>query len=441
MDDKRIIEGKWWIHGDGQPAVFGTLIFDRSSDLKLIAKNPTSRSIDEAFADAFDAATVRPVLHGEDEHGKRVSLFGCGIEKRSVSGGMETIEIGALAGLLGEQISSWDSATFRTAGMRFTLLHEWLAEQVIENTKTADDRPAVTLRPPRENWVYTLPDGERLRIDREVQTHHSSSQFAWNFSHRVWLHFAPENPLPVITTRASQFRQLLTLLVGVPVYNESFELFHTDPFEPNGGFPEVVELMRPNLGLAGAPRDIHAHQMIVPFAEIDSRFQQVLDTWFGTYQRIDPVLSLFFAVFFNKRLPVTAKFLQLVQALEAYHGRSARFSYTDDDAASQPTLAQRLKDIFSLHASEAGELFQGIPDLTQRIRNTRNYLTHSGQRRGSLVFSEAELSQVTFWLLPFLQICLLKDLGIDGAPVKRIVHRFSNVHFIDLESGEPNVAN
>jgi hypothetical protein len=384
---------------------------------------------------------VPTVLHGEDQHGKPVSLFGSAIESRSVSGGMETLEIGALAGLIGEAILNWDAATFLTASLRFTLLHEWLAEQVIEDTKTADGRPAVTLRPSREDWVYVLPHAERLRIEREVETHHSSSQFAWNFSHQIWLHFPQETPLRVISTRASQIRQLLTLLVGAPVYIESFELFHTDPFEPKGVFPNAIELMRPNRGLADAPRDIHAHQMIVPFAEIDSRFQQVLDIWFGAYERMEPVLNLFFAVFFNRGLPVTTRFLQLTQTLEAYHGRSARFSYTDDDRAAPRPLAQRLKDVFSLHAAEAAELFQGLPDLTERIRDTRNYLTHSAERRSALVLSEAELLRVTFWLLPFLQICLLKDVGIDGAAVKRIVHRFSNVHFVDLESDEPKSTN
>ncbi len=432
MSQKQIFEGKWWVRGREQPPLFGVLTFDPARELKLVVKNLTDLTLDEVVSNSTGAQMSRlsPVLHGEDKHGTAISLFACGTDSHTVSSGLETLEISALAGLIGENVPDWQSAKFLTADVHFTLLHEWLNESLVEYNAAIDGRPAVALTPSHEAWVYKLGDSERLRFDRDISTHQSVSEYKWNLNHGAWFHFPSEQSLSVIyNERITPVRQLLSLLIGERVYIERVDLYHTDPYVPAGKPASKIQLLRPNRGLRSAPRELHAFRMIAPFTELELTFQQILQRWFTVYQRMEPVIDLYFAVVFNKRLPVTTQFLELSQAFEAYHSRSGRF-----ESAEKKTLAQRLDDIFRLHSNEAAELLSNIPDAAARIRHTRNYLTHYDEKIHSKTFSERELSQVTFWLLPFLQICLLKELEITGAPVRRIVHRYKDVHFIDLDS-------
>jgi hypothetical protein len=432
MRQKQTFEGKWWLRGREAPPLFGILTFDPGRGLKLIAKNPTSLTLPEVVSGfaAAQSSVIPPVLHGQDQHGKTISLFGCAADRHGVSSGLETFEISAIAGLVGDEFPDWSSAKFLTAHVHFTLLHEWLNEPGIEHIKTVDGRPAVALKPSHDAWVYQLGDGERLRFDRDIATHESVSEYKLDFGHSAWFHFSSEKSLSTtIDERITPVRQLLSLLIGERVYADRVDLYHIDPYMPAGVVPEQIQLLQPNPGLRTAPREMHAHRMIAPFSEVELTFQRTVTRWFAIHRRLEPVIDLYFAVLFNRRIPVTTQFLQLAQALEAYHSRSGHFPFVQ-----QKTLAERLDDVFRLHSNEAAELFSSISDLAARIRYTRNYLTHYDEKMRAKIFSEGELSQVTFWLLPFLQICLLKELEITGAPVRRILHRYKDVRFIDLAS-------
>jgi hypothetical protein len=432
MRQKQTFEGKWWVRGREQPPLFGILTFDPARELKLVAKNPINLALAEAVSDsaAVQSSSVSPVLHGQDQHGKPVSLFGCATNSRSVSSELETFEIGALAGLVGEELSDWRSPKFLTANVHFTMLHEWLNEFSIEHIKTAEGRAAVTLKPSHEGWVYELGDEEKLRFDRDIVSHESVSEFKWNLGHSAWFHFPSEKSLSaIIDDRITPVQQLLSLLIGERAYAEHVHLYHVDPYAGGSGVHDQIELLRPNPGLRTAPREVQAFRMIAPFNELELTFQKILTRWFTIYRRIEPVIDLCFAVLFNKSLPMTTRFLELTQALEAYHSRSGHFESTE-----KKTLAERVDDIFRLHSNEAAEFFSDIPDAASRIRYTRNYLTHYDEKIRAKTFSERELSQVAFWLLPFLQVCLLKEIEITGAPIRRILHRYKHVHFIELDS-------
>src|SRR6266480_5226712 len=396
MRQKQTFEGKWWVHGREQPPLFGILTFNPAKELKLVAKNPTSLGLNEVVSSSAAGRhfLISPVLHGQDQHGRPISLFGCGASSHGVSSGLETFEISAIAALAGEEFPDWRSAKFLTVDVHFTLLHEWLNEYSLEHTKTVDGRPAVALGASHEAWTYELNDRDKLRFDRDITTHQSFSEYKFNLDHSAWFHFPSEESLStIVDERITPVRQLLSLLIGERVYAERVDLYHIDPYVPASGIPQKVEFFQPNPGLRTAPRELHAHRMIAPFGEVEVTFQRILSRWFAIHRQLEPVIDLYFAVLFNKNLPVTTQFLELTQALEAYHSRSGHFAFTQ-----KKTLAERLDDVFRLHSNEAAELLSNIPDAAARIRYTRNYLTHYDERIRLKTFRERELYQITFWL-------------------------------------------
>src|SRR5882672_7064691 len=112
MNTPRTIEGKWWIFGKEQPAHFGTLTFDPEEKLELVTKTAHDHgSVAVVMATFGDRTSEREIVHGIDEHGSPVTLFGC-IWSRSVSMGMECCTIRSLAALLNFKADSWSEPKF-----------------------------------------------------------------------------------------------------------------------------------------------------------------------------------------------------------------------------------------------------------------------------------------------------------------------------------------
>ncbi|MGP8199038.1 MAG: HEPN domain-containing protein [Limisphaerales bacterium] len=102
--------------------------------------------------------------------------------------------------------------------------------------------------------------------------------------------------------------------------------------------------------------------------------------------------------------------------------------------ANQKTLAERINDILNLHSSEATQLASKIKDFAVKVRHTRNYYTHYMQEtwESGKVAKGLELRRIAYALYFLLQICLLKELRIEGEPIKRILERSSSMKWEDL---------
>lgn len=91
--------------------------------------------------------------------------------------------------------------------------------------------------------------------------------------------------------------------------------------------------------------------------------------------------------------------------------------------ANKKTLAQRLTEILDRHPIEAVRIAGDMPDFADKIRHTRNYYTHFEERlkkRGK-VAGDSEIILLTERMRRLLEVCFLKDLGLDGAPIRKIV--------------------
>jgi len=103
---------------------------------------------------------------------------------------------------------------------------------------------------------------------------------------------------------------------------------------------------------------------------------------------------------------------------------------------NQKTLAQRLTEIFQRHSTETARLTAGIDDFPAKVRHTRNYYTHYTEdlRTSGKVAEGDELIRITFAVEDLLKICLLKEIGIHGKPIDRLLERGFPVHVITLQS-------
>ena len=63
-----------------------------------------------------------------------------------------------------------------------------------------------------------------------------------------------------------------------------------------------------------------------------------------------------------------------------------------------------------------------------KVKNTRNFYTHfdTELKEKGKVAEGAELALMLCQMRSLLEICFLKDLGIEGAPISRIIEKIKN---------------
>lgn len=167
-----------------------------------------------------------------------------------------------------------------------------------------------------------------------------------------------------------------------------------------------------------------------------------LEKWISSYQKLKPVLDLYFSV--GGALSADAAFLSLMQALETFH---ARF-FTDKLSEYKNMIApyqgsttwwpllfssdqQNHKGII-LKSRLASLMFADgqVPFYSgtyshdayiQKLVDTRNYFTHYDESKEQLTFSQEELPFVNQELEYLLDYHLLVLLGFDKGDVRKEV--------------------
>jgi len=467
----RTIEGHWWLQGEGQPPHFGTLSFDSEKGLDLNVKIPQSGTPLDLLRRSVEKPKVAQVIHGKDAHDHDVTLFGCSAIKSSRSAGLDSYEITDIgAAILNCRVPSWEEARFPFAQIRYTLLTRWLGRSVRwENDKEHElvKDGYVCLRfKAHEEMEFELGSDFRLRIAGTSFSGSSDAiRLAWE--HSVWFLFGRSlAPRPILDEYALVLLRLLCLLTGERVFIEELNFWDADPFKPGQHQPSGrFELLRRTEGLAEATRDVHAANMIASFEEIAADFSGVLKRWFECHEKLRPVLDLYFAVVSNWVLADESRFLFLAQALEVYHARSTHFSSMEGPEkeheqrlkailetapekdqrwlarklafSNQKDLSRRIDEFLNAHKEEATRLTAKIGDFAAKVRVSRNYYTHYSAKllEEGKVATGLELRRIVYALCALLEICLLKELGIRGKPVERILERNDSIVWGDMEKG------
>jgi hypothetical protein len=317
---------------------------------------------------------------------------------------------------------------------------------------------------------FELSSDVRLRIAGTCLRASSRDEFSLSWEHSIWFLFkTPLPPKPILEEYAFAFLRLLCLLSGERVFIEELRFWDADPFGPGHHHKPLgsFELLMRSEGIAEAERDLHAAHMIAGFDEIAADFSGILKRWFECHDKLRPVLDLFFSVVSNWVLTDESRFLFLAQALEVYHARSTHFSSTEGPESeherrmkailetapekerrwlerklafsNQKDLSRRIDEFLKAHKDEATRLTAKIDDFATKVRVSRNYYTHYSEKHleSGKVATGLELRRIVYALSALLEICLLKELGIRGKPVERILERNASIVWGDLEKGAP----
>lgn len=426
--------GRWWLSGPDKPSVLGTLFIDERTPRLVVdvAHDPSDSSAAAGFHAFPPNEPTRTIIHGRDKDDKPVTLFGCGKPSQSVSAGITTHTISVLIALREQELESWDQPYFQTLNVGFDHLHRWLNQPFIERLPGETSRPILQVMAPTEE-NFELENDIRIGFGQAVL--HDSSFDEESIKPRAYIAFyfpTPRSLHEIMDTWVPWAQRLIGLLIGTGVSRTFVRLFKHDIFRQKVPFSEWVgssaELLeqktRPQRTLI---RDPYFFNMLVPYPKIKDRMQDIVREWHRMDRQLKPVLDLFSAVALHHSLYSSAQFLFLVQALEVYHAISGKFT-----KGNKP-WAQRLQELFEAHQEITTLLFGDVATMAERIANTRNELTHGETRKPrDELLSEEEASRAAWALEALLWIILLRELGIDGEPVKQLLHRVNSAEFVSL---------
>jgi hypothetical protein len=216
--------------------------------------------------------------------------------------------------------------------------------------------------------------------------------------------------------------------------------------------------------------NLSPNEMLFRFSDVETNLGSFFEAWINKREEYEPVFDLLMATMYSSSLYLGYKFLNIIQALEAYHTSKYEGSYQDrkiykkglykkfievlNDFPSESdnqengisdefrnalkgklknqtsfTLETRLKEILN----KVSSLLPNKPDFignkkdrelfSKRASETRNALTHHNKEKRQQAARGRELFQLFHTLTVILQICLLRELNLPDESIKILVDR------------------
>jgi hypothetical protein len=246
----------------------------------------------------------------------------------------------------------------------------------------------------------------------------------------------------------------------------------------NGERKEVEVLHQIDTGLI--PEDLpYRKYMNFTFRDISDDFEEILEIWEEKYEELKPVFDLYFSALYNPQMYIENKLMTMAHAVESYFRETEDATYLDEkwddvnqdfidfmhgdveNLVSEGSNLETLKEKHELHSKSdflshmangtleyANEysLRKMIKELTDKhedllegiehnpigksglIADTRNYLVHRTEElKESGTTEHKEQIKLTWSLRLLLEVCILRDLGIEDEHIKeRLGTRYAN---------------
>lgn len=201
--------------------------------------------------------------------------------------------------IVGHHFHTEEDLTFASVRAGFTSFEEWAGHRPFDSAAPDEARYA----PIEPIAVEVEALGARLAIGSE-SSRSSDGVRTLRLDHRVFIDIEPEGKRPLKWYREvlSSLQDLLTLLVGRPVYPRSMQAQANTggSARPDVFFGQGTRLpeSRGKMPVEGLVR---SSDVLVPLSLIRSELPEVLGNWFAKRDLLAPVYELFLGALFNPR--------------------------------------------------------------------------------------------------------------------------------------------
>jgi len=248
--------------------------------------------------------------------------------------------------------------------------------------------------------------------------------------------------LETVTDSVRSLGNLLALLIDDPVQPTNIRL--AIQFDPTG--PDIFA----NYAIpprATLPQKKLEFEMLLPFQDLrqTNTAETLFENWFQKEEVLRPVYDLLLSTVYSPGQHVQSTFLSLAQALESFHRRVHGGNYLSEEGyssiknaliaaipagideklsgklkamlqyANELSLKSRLDDLLEGIRRDHLDNLAGTDDPRRFVRSLvdiRNYLTHYGEHKPSILESTTEMYNLNRRLTALLLLLILKYLGL-----------------------------
>jgi hypothetical protein len=434
------INGYWFLPTNSEVHCYGELVFGPLASPRLTLTATTGNDLSMFPYDAADY-----VIWGYDIKGESISLFGCNrLNIGSFGRGIQTSMFNAQYVIIGEHITTSNAKEFDNVRFSFDGFEDWVNIFGYDINLRSAHSFTISYEQPTDIpfeindnvcGCLTFWNNKPYSNTREIVLHQDSL---------VKLTFKSSISLEDILTYVWKMQQFITLLM--------FEQTKVKwIFIGNGGKELRLFYRQHNPDLSKDDRTLY----LLPFRLVKDQFGYALMKWFGLAEELNPIISILHANIGNSKEFVHNNFLNIVQAVEAFHRRkiqsTEQLKFENKQLVSrilenitksedkkwlesklafsyEPNLRVRIKGLIAEHQTA---LFTNPPankDISRLITNIvekRNYFTHYDS---SLTKDEDETVKIisyTRFLKTLLAFCLLGQVGFGSNFLKdNIYNRF-----------------
>ncbi|MFA0815145.1 MAG: HEPN domain-containing protein [Anaerofustis sp.] len=386
-----------------------------------------------------------PFVVGELSNCAQLSLIDCQrIRTETILGSGDTFVYQVKYLVNGYTFDCEDDIVFDSFKVKFSNLFDWSQISCLTNRKIENDYVIAY----NDVDTITLYSSEKVKISYQI-----SSNFITDFMNEITelkqipyivLESQSAQPLEFFQNYIIQIKSLIEIGIGqkVDITKTIAEIskcnIEVDDRTTHHNF-EIIQ----NYQKSKKYSKINLHELLFSLNDFK---EKDLSTWFNGYEEMQPVIELFVEDLTNHHLSLERRFLNIVQALEVYHGRkrfhgSNRAEYRKyinnklmnsnqeaikqyllcgDNSKSKPNfvlLKERLYDLFigdyNFFFNTRG-LTQEKMDFPKKVADTRNYLTHYDLKSKDKAFEGNELKKSYEILQLILLYYILIEIGFDN---------------------------
>jgi hypothetical protein len=397
--------GEWWIPNNRENRKAGILRFSRDNGLRLKLIG---------MLDPPGGDDVLPVVLGWVGEVGEITLVRCFHTKLRQGQSDYVVD----AAFIGSYLDTPESRRFASIDAQYSHLFDWVGISGISRVLRSDPdtHSIVYQKPDRTDFGFT-PVGLKTPI-RAVFSFGASSKTEGHvsyFAQSCGVRFHADDSWTLSEWKQRvllPFRDFLTFATRTP--NAIREVSVPIPdrqglgLDDDGRRIRLVKVVFQSDFRVDSEQPPRAPDLILPYAMIRDRAGDVLSSWTALYATIDPVIGLFMNHYERRNgvQSVPADFINLVQAVESFHGRHL-------SSGGRPSLKTRLTALIEKAELAKNNLVsdEDKDSFTQKIVDTRNYYTHySREYEGKVLTPPAMLDAITV-LETLLEVLLLCALG------------------------------
>jgi hypothetical protein len=193
------------------------------------------------------------------------------------------------------------------------------------------------------------------------------------------------------------------------------------------------------------------HEMLFSLQDLPGGFGPAVEKWLARAEVLDPVYQRYLGTVYNPHMFLEQRFLNLAQALEAYHRRTTTTLDLPEDEhrkriesilgavpeehrewlegklrySNKPSLRKRIKHIFDGRPqsvdSVVGTSGQDKRSFVNKVIETGNYRIHLDKSLEDRAARGEELHRINDKLRKLLEMCLMAEIGFEDDEIKKAV--------------------